>query len=411
MYPDLSYILHDILGTSPDNAFSVVKTFGLFLVIAILTAAYFFALELKRKDDNGLFLPIQTKVTIGEPASPTSLFLNGLLGFFLGFKFFYIVSDFADFQQDPAGVIFSLKGIDVTMSWIAGLVLAGVFAYIKFAEKKKTMLPKPKEKLVDVKPHERLGDITIVSVLSGIIGAKVFAMIEDLDLVFNGEVTFGYWLSQFFSGSGMAIYGGLIMGFLGGYFYLKYLKIRPLPVLDAVAPALMISYGVGRLGCHFSGDGDWGDPNLAAKPDWIPQFLWSYDYPHNVINESAGSLVENCQWNYCNVLAEPVYPTPLYEFFMVLILFGVLWMLRKRMKTVGLLFFTYLIFNGIERFVIEQIRINDEYNVLGMMLTQAEIIALLLIIAGVIGSFFVLKKGKKEQELKDEVKAATSTTA
>ena len=84
-------------------------------------------------------------------------------------------------------------------------------------------------------------------------------------------------------------------------------------------------------------------------------------------------------------------------------------MLRKRMKTIGLLFFTYLIFNGIERFVIEQIRINDEYNVLGMMLTQAEIIALLLILAGVIGSIFVLKKGKTEQNLIGEARESAET--
>ena len=112
MYPDLSYIFHDFFGTQPDNALSIVKTFGLFLVIAILTAAYFFAKELERKDKEGLFQPIQSKVTIGEPASPLSLFLNGLLGFFLAFKFFYVFNNFKDFQQDPASVIFSLKGVN-----------------------------------------------------------------------------------------------------------------------------------------------------------------------------------------------------------------------------------------------------------------------------------------------------------
>jgi len=396
MYPDLSYIFHDLFGTQPDNVFSIVKTFGLFLVIAILVAAFFFAKELLRKKEDGLFQPIKSKITIGKPASPMSLVLNGLLGFILGFKFLYAFSNFADFQQDPAKVIFSSKGVDEPMSWIGGLILGAVFIAIKYYEKKKEQLPTPQEKILTVYPHDRIGDITVVSVLSGIIGAKVFAMIEDLDLVFAGDITFGYWASQFFSGSGMAIYGGLILGFLGGYLYLKYLKIRPLPVLDAVAPALMISYGVGRLGCHFSGDGDWGIVNTAAKPDWIPQFLWSYDYPNNVIKETANSKIPGCEgWEYCNVLAEAVYPTPLYEFIMAFILFSILWMLRKRIKTVGLLFFIYLILNGFERFWIEKIRVNEDYEILGMQSTQAEFIAVMLMLIGLAGSLIVWRRGVK----------------
>lgn len=395
MYPDLSYILHDLFGTQPDNAFSVVKTFGLFLVISILVAAYFFAKELKRKDDEGVFQPIKTKITVGKAASPLSLFLNGLLGFFLGFKFMYIFFNFPDFKTDPASVIFSLKGIDEPASWIGGLILAGLFAWIRYREKQKTLLPQPKEKLVNIRPYERIGDITVVSVLSGIIGAKLFAMIEDLDMVFSGQISFGYWLSQFFSGSGMAIYGGLILGFLGGYLYLRFLKIRPLPVLDAVAPALMISYGTGRLGCHFSGDGDWGIVNTAPKPDWIPQFLWSYDYPHNVINETPNSLIDGCTWNYCNVLAEPVYPTPIYEFFMALIIFLILWALRKRLKTAGMLFFIYVFLNGVERFWIEKIRVNDKYDWF-FNLTQAEMIALGLMIIGIIGALVLWRRGANQ---------------
>lgn len=400
MYPDLSYIFHDIFGTAPDNVFSIVKTFGLFLVISILVAAYFFAKELLRKKEEGLFEPITTKVIVGKPASPLSLVLNGLLGFFLGFKFLYAFTNFPDFQQDPAKVIFSLKGIEEPLSWLAGLALAAIFVWIKYTEKKKERLPKPVEKTLTVYPHDRIGDITVVSVLSGIIGAKLFAMIEDLDMVFSGQISFGYWMSQFFSGSGMAIYGGLIVGFLGGYFYLRYLKIRALPVLDAVAPALMISYGVGRLGCHFSGDGDWGIVNTAAKPGWIPQFLWSYDYPHNVINETVNSKIPGCQWDYCNVLAEPVYPTPLYEFIMVAILFGLMWAFRKRIKTVGLMFFGYLILNGIERFIIEKIRVNDKYDWF-FNFTQAEMIAFGLMLIGLIGCVYVWNRGKKNLSVEE----------
>ena len=57
VYPDLSYILHSIIGTEVDNGFSVVKTFGLLLALAILSSAYFLNLELRRKEREGVFLP------------------------------------------------------------------------------------------------------------------------------------------------------------------------------------------------------------------------------------------------------------------------------------------------------------------------------------------------------------------
>ena len=69
-----------------------------------------------------------------------------------------------------------------------------------------------------------------------------------------------------------------------------------------------------------------------------------------------------------------------------------LWALRKRIKTVGAMFFLYLIVNGIQRFVIEMIRINDQYDVFGLSLTQAHIIAVGLFLTGVIGWVYVHRK-------------------
>ena len=61
MYPDLSYILHAIFGTDPDNVFAIVKTFGLFLGFAFMASGYAFYLELKRKHENGL-IPASTEL-------------------------------------------------------------------------------------------------------------------------------------------------------------------------------------------------------------------------------------------------------------------------------------------------------------------------------------------------------------
>jgi phosphatidylglycerol---prolipoprotein diacylglyceryl transferase len=74
-------------------------------------------------------------------------------------------------------------------------------------------------------------------------------------------------------------------------------------------------------------------------------------------------------------------------------LFAVLWGLRKHPFVNGWLFSLYLVFNGAERFLIEQIRVNVETSFLGMTVTQAEIISVVLIIAGVIG--LVLTRGRR----------------
>jgi phosphatidylglycerol:prolipoprotein diacylglycerol transferase len=160
---------------------------------------------------------------------------------------------------------------------------------------------------------------------------------------------------------------------------------------DAAAPGLMLAYAVGRIGCHVAGDGDWGIVNTHTKPfSWLPNWMWAYNYPHNV-NE-AGVRIAGClDTKYCNQLPQPVYPTPLYETIICLVLFLILWSLRKRLKIPGTLFAVYLMLNGLERFLIEKIRVNVRMHFLGLHPTQAEVVSLLLFISGLI-IFVVLKR-------------------
>ncbi len=383
MFPDLSYILHYFFGTEPDNWASIVKTFGLLLAIAILVSAYILYIELKRKEKEGLLKPVKVKVKEGMPASASELILNAVLGFLLGYKILYILLNVSEFRADASGVILSAKG-----SLIGGLLGAILLAGLKYREKQRKKLPKPKIKTVKIYPHDRIGDITIISAISGVIGAKIFDIVENLDRFFEDPI------GTFFSGGGLAIYGGLIVAFIVMYFYLKKKEIPPIYVLDAVAPALIIGYGIGRLGCHFSGDGDWGIPNTADTPSWwfLPEWLWAYDYPNNVAEE--GVPIEGCTYNYCNKLDPPVYPTSVYETAMAFAIGGFLWFLRKRITIPGVLFCLYLIFNGLERFLIEKIRVNIRYESFFNM-TQAEIIAIVLFLLGTGGIIYLVNKNRK----------------
>lgn len=198
-------------------------------------------------------------------------------------------------------------------------------------------------------------------------------------------------VGQLLSGSGLAIYGGLIVAFIVVYFYVKKKGIPPIHAMDAVAPALIMGYAVGRLGCQFAGDGDWGIVNTAPEPSWwlFPQWLWAYDYPHNVLNQ--GVPIEGCHWEYCRRLADPVFPTPIYETLMSLLIFAILWILRKRTEIAGMIFFIYAFLSGIERLLIEQIRVNDTFPFIGMQITQAELISTGLIIVGAIGMIYLYR--------------------
>lgn len=385
MYPDLSYFFYKVFGTQPDNWTSIFKTFGLFLVIAILFAAWMLYLELKRKAAEGKFTPQKKTYTIGGAPSIWDVVSNGFFGFILSFKGGYVASNFAEFQLDPAAVVFSAKG-----NWGLGLLGFIAFAAYRYWEVNKVKLPKPKKVVEDIYPHDRIGDITIIAAVTGIIGAKIFALIEDLPAFFADP------LGTFFSGSGLAIYGGLIGGFIGVYTYLKMHNIKPIHVMDAVAPALIVSYGIGRMGCQFSGDGDWG---IVAKeqPDWwfLPDWLWSFTYPNNVNRD--GVPIEGCDFIYCNQLVEGVYPTPLYEIAMTAIIGAFLWSIRKKIAIPGILFFIYVFLNGLERFIIEKIRVNPVYHHMGIEYTQAEFIAVILMLIGIIG--FVILKRRSDKPL------------
>jgi prolipoprotein diacylglyceryltransferase len=164
---------------------------------------------------------------------------------------------------------------------------------------------------------------------------------------------------------------------------------------DATLPGLMLAYGIGRIGCQVSGDGDWGIPNDAPKPEWLgflPDWMWSYNYPTNVLGVD---LKQDFAENGYVSLTGYAWPTPFYETVMAFCIFAFLWSMRKRWKVPGQLAAWYLLLSGIERLLIEQIRVNNEYLIFGFGITQAEIISSILIVLGLIGIFTIHRIGPK----------------
>jgi prolipoprotein diacylglyceryltransferase len=115
----------------------------------------------------------------------------------------------------------------------------------------------------------------------------------------------------------------------------------------------------------------------------------------------VGAPIMNCAGRYCMELTEPHFPTPIYEALMVSALFLILWAVRKRITFhFGSMTGLFMIFNGIERFLIEFIRVNTKYKFLGMNLSQAQYISIGMIIAGIIIMIWAMNQAKLSKEKK-----------
>ncbi len=392
MFPYLSDLTNYLFGFT----FSFpLPMFGFMVAIAFIVGNNVWVREMKRKEADGLLTFTLVKVMKGAKASVNDLIGNGIFGFAIGYKILGVVLNYSEITNAKEGLpdyILSLEG-----SFIGGIILAAIMVYLKYREAEKQRLPNPVEVEEKVHPYQLVGTMTFIAAIGGIIGAKLFDAIEHMDRLIEAPI------ETLFSGSGLSIYGGLIIG--GGsvvyYAYLK--KIKIVHVIDSCAPCLMLAYGIGRIGCQLSGDGDWGMPNELPMPDvlsFLPDWMWSMDYLGNINGADLGAPgrpVEVIESGVAYIYEGNAWPTPFYETIMAFIIFAGLWAYRKKIKIAGVMFSIYLIFNGIERFFIEKIRINSNYDLFGLEATQAEIIAVLLFFAGIGGIIYSVKSAKKKK--------------
>ena len=378
MFPTLNHLLHYLFGITLPFP---VQTLGLFVALAFLSAYQVFRSEFKRYEANGKIHAITKTVLAGRKVFIVSILVNILSGFVLGYKAGGIRFQYTVFQANPRSYLFSLQG-----SLTAGIVVALIFALWIYRDQKDDLdTGETKEVEKVVHPYQLMGKIVLSVGVAGVIGSKLFDVLEHFDAFKYDPVR------ALFNSTGYTYYGGLIFGSLT-YLYIGHKnKMKLSHLADIGSPGMMLAYGVGRIGCQLAGDGDWGIVNLHPKPgvlSWLPDWMWSFHYPQNTIG--AGMPMPGCDGNYCNQLVNGVYPTPFYEAVLCIGLFLLMWAFRKKIIAPGAMFFIYLILNGGERLLIEMIRINHHYHFLGMNMTQAQIIGALMVLGGSAGFIYLV---------------------
>lgn len=240
--------------------------------------------------------------------------------------------------------------------------------------------------------------VTFLTIVLGIAGSKLFHLIENLDRFLRNPI------AEAFNAGGLTFYGGMIVAMLGNLMYLRSQKIAPMRFLDAVAPSLMIGYGIGRIGCLLAGDGCYGEP--CDLP-------WAMTFPNGYVSTLATEnpeLAMQFRQLFPDVAVPkdiPVHPTPLYELLYSAIFFALLWKLRTVPKPAGWIFFLYLILQAAGRFSVEFIRLNPSV-LFG--LSEAQVIAVVMMLVGAIGLWRVSKEPidtpPSEATVKQDVKGA-----
>ncbi len=216
-----------------------------------------------------------------------------------------------------------------------------------------------------------------LALVLGVVGSKFLHLIENWSAFLADPVRMA------FSPGGLTFHGGLILSIFGIYVYLRKKNIPFLVGADAISPGLLLGYGIGRVGCHLAGDGDYGFPtDLPWGTDYskgtYPPSIAFRDFPE-VTQLYPNGIVPD------NVLC---HPTPAYEFIACALGFWFLWKIRTKLHPAGKMFMLYLFIAGAERFLVEFLRLNPR---MMLDLSQAQLISVGLMIAGLLGWFWLSK--------------------
>ncbi|MBI4540245.1 MAG: prolipoprotein diacylglyceryl transferase [Gemmatimonadetes bacterium] len=216
-------------------------------------------------------------------------------------------------------------------------------------------------------------DILFVAVIGGILGAKIYYVLLNFPRLVADP------LPLLLARGGLVWYGGLLGATALVILQIRRLRLPLARVADATAAPLAVAYGIGRIGCFLVGD-DYGRPT---------DFIFGLRFPRgtppsrvDILESHFGVKVDpELVAKYGEIV--PVHPTQLYETAISLVIFVVLWKLRRHPHAPGWLFMLYLCLAGAERLAVEFLRAKDD-RFFGFF-TLAQLFSLGLIAVGAVG--------------------------
>lgn len=219
---------------------------------------------------------------------------------------------------------------------------------------------------------EKFQEFFLYGVIGAVIGARLYYVaFSDLAIFWKDPLSvLAIWEG------GLAIHGALLGGLLVSIIYTRRRSIPITVFLDTLAPPLILGQAIGRIGCFFNGD-------AHGYPTTMP---WGLVYSSESL---AGQMFPG----------RPLHPTQLYEMILNLIIFGILWKIRTKLKLDGQLFLIYVILYSGARIFVEHFRA-DKLMYLGNIST-AQSIGILGILVGII--LIINLQRKRSIQIKSEL--------
>lgn len=230
---------------------------------------------------------------------------------------------------NPDRVAFTLFGRDIY--WYGVLMAVGIIIAVLLA-----MREGKRKKL----PQDTIIDLCLVIIPFGIVGARLYYVLFEIENYISNPISILYiWEG------GLAIYGAVIFGLIGALIYAKKKKIRFLRLVDCIAPGLVLAQAIGRWGNFFNQEA-FGNPVTNEALLWFPMAV----------------RIDGIHYFNGELCANPYHlATFFYESLWCVLIFIVLWTLRKKFKHDGDSFLLYGLLYSFERAIVEGLRGDSLY--------------------------------------------------
>jgi phosphatidylglycerol---prolipoprotein diacylglyceryl transferase len=255
----------------------------------------------------------------------------------------------------------------------------------------------------------------IIALVTGVIGARLSHVLENLDQYTDPARSFGanLWDAINIARGGLTFYGGLILATFACIAYARWRRIPLRLGMDIIAPCVMLGLAFGRVGCFLNGccfgaqcDASWAVRFPYHSEPYVAQYYaGQINPPHALlVDEPDGrrhlvSAKAAAKDSTLKSIAQterslPVHPAQLYSAFNALLLCVVLTAYYTLPHAPGRVFALMMILKGVTRYVLETLRSEPPVTEwFGYGLSFSMVVSLLLIAGGLVLWFFVFTKG------------------